>query len=101
MAYWKKFDRFSAFKGHFWTEHEFLIHWIYSTEKKKRDRNTYTTRLRKTEAALSVLMSKLNMGKHRRKEYIESKLQEIFKKFETTTLYEVEIHEVTETERKQ
>ena len=54
-------EYFSAYKGDYFTEKRgYKLHWIHSSEKKKRDEETRNHQLKKSEKELSELSTKLN-----------------------------------------
>jgi transposase len=54
-------EYFSAFSGRFLTEKRgYRIHWIYSSEKRKRDRISRENRLKKAEMKIADLTAKIN-----------------------------------------
>lgn len=66
-------EYFSVFVGEHTTEKRgYRIHWIYSSEKRKRDRMSREQRLRKAETALMALNAKLNTRTLKEKENIEA-----------------------------
>lgn len=97
-----KFEYFSVYKGnHFTKQDHFRIHWIFSSEKKKRDRKAREAALRKTEHDLSVLSGKLNLRKLKQKSEIQKRLERILKKYGTQRYYHTQItvmHEAHEVQ---
>lgn len=66
-------EYFSVFVGEHTTEKRgYRIHWIYSSDKRKRDRMSREQRLRKAETALMALNAKLNTRTLKEKENIEA-----------------------------
>ena len=87
----KEREYFSTFNGKYTTKQGYKIHWIYSSEKKKRDRKYRESILRKAEYELSILNSKLNTRKLTTKESIVSAVKEILCKNEFGQLINYEI----------
>jgi len=77
------------------------LHWIYSTEKKKRDQGAREKRLKKAEADLSNLMIKLNMRKLKTREQIEQRVEKLLHIHGVKSFYHIDIGEVEEESRKQ
>jgi transposase len=85
-------EYFSVFVGDYYTHKRgYRIHWIYSSEKRKRDRTSREQRLTKAEQALMELNAKLNTRKFKLKENIETTVSEIQAKHRVTELLEVQI----------
>jgi transposase len=53
------------------------LHWIYSTEKKKRDQKTRGKRLRKAESDLSDLTIKLNVRQLKTRSQIQKRVEQL------------------------
>jgi transposase len=67
----EKKEYFSVFKGHHVTiKKGHRIHWIYSSEKRKRDRKEREARLKKVEQSLAALNGKINKRNLKTKEDI-------------------------------
>jgi transposase len=93
-------EYFSAFVGDYYTHKRgYRIHWIYSSEKRKRDRTNREQRLTKAEQALMELNAKLNTRKFKLKENIETTVSEIQAKHRVAELLEVQIGVSRETYR--
>jgi transposase len=93
-------EYFSVFVGDYYTHKRgYRIHWIYSSEKRKRDRTSREQRLTKAEQALMELNAKLNTRKFKLKENIETTVSEIQAKHRVTELLEVQIGTSRETYR--
>ena len=86
-----KHERFYAFSGDYRTDDGYKIHWIYSSEKKKRDLKQREDFLKKTEQMLSVLNSKLNIRKYKVKDIIEEAVDQILKKNKTEQFFDIKI----------
>jgi len=71
-------EYFSVIAGEHHTQKRgYRIHWIYSSEKRKRDRMHREKRLTKAEQALMELNAKLNTRKFKLKENIDAAVAEI------------------------
>jgi transposase len=71
-------EYFSVFKGKQVTKKEgFRIHWIYSNEKRKRDRSSREINLKKLEKKFMEVNSSINSGKLKSFEQIKNKIAEI------------------------
>lgn len=77
------------------------LHWIYSTEKKKRDQTARENRLKKAEADLTELMIKLNTRQLKTKEQIEKRVKELLQSHRVEGYYYTEIGEVQEQSQRQ
>lgn len=87
----KETEYFSTFSGEHTTKQGYKIHWIYSSEKKRRDRKCRESILKKAEYELSILNSKLNTRKLTTKESIASAVKDILRKNELAQLINYEI----------
>jgi transposase len=85
-------EYFSVIAGeHYTRTRGYRIHWIYSSEKRKRDRMNREKRLTKAEQALMELNIKLNTRKLKRKENIDAAVAEIPDKHSVNELLVVQI----------
>jgi len=85
-------EYFSVFVGEYYTEKRgYRIHWIYSSEKRKRDRLSREQRLRKAETALMALNAKLNTRKLKDKANIETAAGAIVDSYQVKGLLRLEI----------
>jgi len=85
-------EYFSVFSGEHYTEQRgYRIHWIYSSEKRKRDRLSREKRLTKAEHALMELNAKLNTRQFKQKEHIDAVVAEIQDKYKVNELLMVHI----------
>ena len=92
-----KKEYFSAFKGDYYTtKRGYRIHWIYSSEKRKRDRQSREKQLKKTEQCLAVLNGKINKRGLKTKKAIEHAAQLIIKEHELEKFFHVSIGTITE-----
>jgi len=97
-----EFETFYCFAGCYRTEKGvYPLHWIYSTEKKKRDRSSREKRLKKTEYELSELMGKINTRSLKTKDQIARSIEKILKTHRVESFYHIEIREVIEQWHKQ
>ena len=93
-----KKEYFSAFKGdYFTTKRGYRIHWIYSSEKRKRDRQSREKQLKKTEQCLAVFNGKINKRGLKTKKAIEQAAQQIIKEHELEKFFHVSIGTITES----
>jgi transposase len=92
-----KKEYFSAFKGdYFTTKRGYRIHWIYSSEKRKRDRQSREKQLKKAERCLAVLNGKINKRGLKTKKAIEQAAQQIIKEHKLDKFFHVSIGTITE-----
>ncbi|MCP4945989.1 MAG: hypothetical protein GY923_00630, partial [Aestuariibacter sp.] len=85
-------EYFSVIAGEHYTQKRgYLIHWIYSSEKRKRDRMNREQRLTKAEQALMELNARLNTRKLKLKENIDAAVAEIQDKHRVNELLVVQI----------
>jgi transposase len=85
-------EYFSVIAGEHYTQKRgYLIHWIYSSEKRKRDRMSREKRLTKAEQALMELNAKLNTRKLKLKDNIDAAVAEIQDKHRINELLVVQI----------
>ena len=77
------------------------LHWIYSTEKKKRDQKTREKRLRKAEADLSELTIKLNIRQLKTRSQIQKRVEQLLHSHGVESYYHIDIGEVEQESRKQ
>ena len=91
----KQYETFSCFVGSYQTTKTgYPIHWIYSTEKKKRDRQSRENALRWTEEQLAHLTGKLNTGRLKTQTEILDRAGVIFDKHKVADFYHLKISEV-------
>jgi transposase len=77
------------------------LHWIYSTEKKKRDQKTREKQLRKAEADLSELTIKLNVRQLKTRSQIQKRVEQLLHSHGVESFYHIDIGEVEQESRKQ
>ena len=93
-----KKEYFSAFRGdYFTTKRGYRIHWIYSSEKRKRDRQSREKHLEKVEQRLAVFNGKINRRALKTKKAIEQAAQQIIKEHKLEKFFHVSIGTITET----
>ncbi len=98
----KKYETFYRLVGNDHTaQGHYPLHWIYSTEKKKRDQRAREKQLKKAEADLSDLMIKLNMRQLKTRSQIEHRVEKLLHSHGVESFYHIDIGEVDEEIRKQ
>ena len=98
----QKFESFYRFQGSFTTEKDgYTLHWIYTTEKRKRDRRLRDERLLRIEHELAQLMGKLNTGKLKTPAQIQERVQAVLDKHNAAEFYHIAINPVQETHTRQ
>jgi transposase len=96
------YETFYCFSGRYRTEKSrYPLHWIYSTEKKKRDRSAREKRLQKAEHELTELMGKLNVRALKTKEQIQQRVDNILQSHSVEAFYHTEIGAVKQQWTKQ
>ena len=97
--------RFETFyrigQGHETIKAGYGMHWIYSTEKNKRDSAAREKRLEEAALALADTSGRLNVRNLKTREQIETRVGKILKKHDVAAFYDVEITSVKESSRKQ
>ncbi len=72
------YETFYAFSGKYRTvEGRYPLHWIYSTQKKKRDRAAREKQLRKADSDLTELLGRLNTRNLKTKAQIQQRVEKI------------------------
>lgn len=95
-------EYFSKISGNHKTKSEgYKIHWIFSSEKKKRDLLSREKSLLRAERELITLLEKLNKRNLKTRESIEEKCNDILKRRGVEKYYNVCVSEVTLKERVQ
>ena len=88
---------FSCYSGSYkTTKRGYTIHWIYSSEKRKRDLASRRERLEKTEKALASLGGKLNARRLKTEQQIKERVEKILEQYKTQDFYHVDIRPVRE-----
>ena len=96
------YETFYCFSGRYRTEKSrYPLHWIYSTQKKKRDRAAREKRLQKAEYELTELMAKLNARTLKTKAQIQQRVDTILQSHGVEAFYHTEIGEVKQRWTKQ
>jgi len=97
-----EFEYFSAYDGEYITEQRgYRIHWIHSSEKKKRDRDSRNERLQEAEKKLAELVGDLNTRSYKTKEAVLEKSCEILKKYGVENLITIKMGTTKSRETKQ
>lgn len=95
-------EYFSAFTGTYMTEKRgHRIHWIYSSEKNKRDRDARQKRLHKAEEDLMELNGRINVRNLKTEEAIQQAVDAILAQHRVEPFYHVNIGTVQEETRTQ
>ena len=95
-------EYFSLFTGKYVTKKRgYKIHWIYSSEKRKRDRLSREQRLRKAERALTELNAKINKRNLKTNEAIEAAANQILEGRQVERFFHLEIGTTREEYRLQ
>jgi len=94
-------EYFSVFTGDYRTPQGYKVHWMYSSEKKIRDRDSRNARLAKAEEDLTKFNSSLQRNKKLTRYQIESRIDEILKEYQVTSLLHYEIRDVVYKQQKQ
>jgi transposase len=92
-----KNEYFSAFKGDYLTTTRgYKIHWIYSSEKRKRDRDSRDKHLKKVEQCLALLNGKINKRGLKTRKAIGQAAQKILEEHNLQDFFHISIGTVTE-----
>ncbi len=95
-------EYFYSISGNYQTSKEgYKIHWIFSSEKKKRDLKSREQALAKAENELIELLPKLNKRSLKTRQSIEERCNSVLSKRNTERYFSVRIAEVKEMERVQ
>jgi len=93
-------EYFSVFTGEYFTRKRgYRIHWIHSSEKRRRDRSAREARLVKTETALMELNARLNTRNLKQRPAIENAVSELLDKLQTRAVLDIRIGDSREHER--
>ncbi len=96
------YETFYCFSGQYRTNKGgHPLHWIYSTQKKTRDRAAREKRLKKAEYDLTKLMAKLNTRRLKTRDQIQQRVQKILKGYGVEAFYHTEVGEVEQQWKKQ
>ena len=97
-----QFETFYLFTGsHTTSKRSYALHWIYTTEKKRRDRQAREQRLGAFELALGDLMGKLNLRQLKTEKQIRERVDLLLDKHHVQGLYHIDIVPVRESSRTQ
>jgi transposase len=92
-----KKEYFSVFKGDYLTtKRGYKIHWIYSSEKRKRDRDNRDKHLKKVEQCLALLNGKINKRGLKTRKAIEEAAQQIIEEHKLESFFHISIGTITE-----
>ena len=92
-----KKEYFSAFRGdYFTTKRGYKIHWIYSSEKRKRDRDNRDKHLKKVEQCLALLNGKINKRALKTRKAIEQAAQQIVEEHKLENFFHISIGTIRE-----
>jgi transposase len=92
-----KKEYFSTFKGdYFTTRRGYKIHWIYSSEKRKRDRDNRENHLKKVEQCLALLNGKINKRGLKTRKAVEKAAQQIVEEHKLENFFHISIGTITE-----
>lgn len=98
----KQYETFYRLTGeHLTDQGGYRLHWIYSTEKKQRDRLSRDKMLKKVEAQLTALSGKINVRKLRTHEQIQQRAEEILATAGAEDFYHLHVDAVKQSERVQ
>lgn len=98
----KVIETFSCFTGeHYTRKRGYRLHWIHSTEKRKRDRQSRETALRNLEQQLAELNAKLNHRKLKTRRQIQQRLQKLLDANEARRFMHISIAKTTTVHRVQ
>ena len=91
-GYEEETEYFSVFVGeHLTHKRGYRIHWIYSSEKRLRDRQNRAVRLAKAEQALMALNARLNTRNLKQKEAIEAAVIAIVEQYRVAEFLQFQI----------
>lgn len=92
------FETFYRFTGHYRTHKAgYALHWIYSSEKKKRDRLAREQRLQRVEQELGELMGKLNSRYLKSEKQITERVTKLLEHHRVSDFYHITITPVQES----
>jgi transposase len=95
-------EYFSVFQGNYVTKKRgYKLHWIYSSEKRKRDRFSREQKMRKAEHELMGLNARINQRNLKTKEAIEESARKILDSHQAHRFFHLEVGTTREGERKQ
>ncbi len=90
-------ETFYCFTGRYRTNQAgYALHWIYSTEKRKRDRLQREQLLQRVEQELGELMGKLNARKLKTEAQITERLDQLLQSYQVSDFYHIAIKPIQE-----
>jgi transposase len=90
-------ETFYCFTGRYRTNQAgYALHWIYSTEKRKRDRLQREQLLQRVEQELGELMGKLNARKLKTEAQISARVDQILQNSQASDFYHIAIKPIQE-----
>lgn len=93
-----EYETFYGFAGNHVTEKSgYTVHWIYTTEKRKRDRLAREQRLSRVEHELAELSGKLNTRQLKSKDQINERVEQILESHRASDFYPIDVLSVRET----
>ena len=93
-----KFEYFSCYAGDYRThKNSYRIHWIFSSEKRKRDRQSREDALKKAEQDMAELCGKLNTRNLKTKKNILSSAEQILKTRGVRKFFHISVDSLRET----
>lgn len=97
-----KYETFYCFSGtHVTDKRGYTLHWIYTTEKRKRDRLAREQRLLRAEQALAEFTGKLNTRSLKTEQQIADRLRALLEQHGVSELYHTEILPIQERSQQQ
>ena len=98
----KEIEYFSCFDGdHKTYKRGYNIHWIFSSEKKKRDQSSREDRLKKAEQEFTELNTKLNAYHLKEKSDINAAVETILKENRVESFFVVQLGQTEERSKRQ
>lgn len=96
------FETFYRIRGSYETDKGgYGVHWICSTEKRRRDREGRERRMYEASLDLAEISGRLNKRNLKTKEQIQKRIEKILKKHDVAAFYDVTIEQQEEITRKQ
>lgn len=97
-----KKESFYCFNGSYFTHKAgYTVHWIYTTEKRKRDRRQRDELLLRVERKLGELMGKLNTAKLKSPDQIRERVDKLLNKYHVIDFYHIAINPVQQSDTRQ
>lgn len=98
----EKYETFYCFSGNYRSDKRgYTLYWIYTTEKRKRDRHAREQRLLRVEQALAELTGKLNTRSLKTKQQITDRLTTLLEQHGVSEFYHIEILPIQERSKQQ